>query len=70
MADPSYATRLGRHAQDLDADGHDTFAVSVDAIIALGFVGPILIADTHSTPLVFADLVQNEDEDDLVYQDL
>ena len=34
-----------------------------------GGVGPILIADTHSTPLVFADLIQNEAQDDLVYAD-
>lgn len=45
---------------------------SVDAptISALGFVGSILISDSPSTPLVFADLVQNEDQNDLVYEDL
>ena len=32
-------------------------------------VGAILISDTPSTPLVFADLIQNEDQDDLVYAD-
>lgn len=32
-------------------------------------IGPILISDTPSTPLVFADLIQNEDQDDLVYAD-
>ena len=32
-------------------------------------VGPILISDTPSTPLVFADLIQNEAQDDLVYAD-
>jgi hypothetical protein len=31
--------------------------------------GQILISDTPSTPLVFADLIQNEAEDDLVYSD-
>jgi hypothetical protein len=31
--------------------------------------GPILISDTPSTPLVFADLIQNEAQDDLVYAD-
>ncbi len=34
-----------------------------------GAVGPILIADTHSTPLVFADLLQNDAQDDLLYAD-
>jgi hypothetical protein len=33
-------------------------------------VGAILIADTHSTPLIFADLIQNEAQDDLVYADI
>jgi hypothetical protein len=31
--------------------------------------GQILIADTHSTPLVFADLIQTEAQDDLLYAD-
>jgi hypothetical protein len=31
--------------------------------------GAILIADTHSTPLIFADLIQNEAQDDLLYSD-
>ncbi len=30
-------------------------------------VGPLIIASVHSTPLVFADLIQNSDQDDLVY---
>lgn len=34
-----------------------------------GGSGEILISDTPSTPLVFADLIQNEDQDDLVYAD-
>ncbi len=33
-------------------------------------VGALIIADTHSTPLVFADLIQNEAQDDLVYADI
>jgi hypothetical protein len=33
-------------------------------------VGPLLITDTPSTPLVFADLIQNDAQDDLVYSDL
>ena len=36
-------------------------------VAALGFAGEILITDTPSTPLVFADLLQNEAQDDLVY---
>ena len=31
--------------------------------------GTLLISDTPSTPLVFADLIQNEAQDDLVYAD-
>lgn len=40
------------------------------AVSTLGFIGPILVSDTPSTPLVFADLIQNEAQDDLVYADL
>lgn len=32
-------------------------------------VGQLLISDTPSTPLVFADLIQNEAQDDLLYAD-
>jgi hypothetical protein len=32
-------------------------------------LGPLLISDTPSTPLVFADILQNEAQDDLVYAD-
>ena len=48
-----------------------TFAelISPAAIAGFGFVGEILISDTHATPLVFADLIQNEAQDDLVYSD-
>jgi hypothetical protein len=31
--------------------------------------GQLLVADAHSTPLVFADILQNEAEDDLLYAD-
>ena len=48
--------------QELGAGG-----VTADEISALGFVGEILISDTPSTPLIFADLLQNEAEDDLIY---
>lgn len=34
-----------------------------------GGIGEILISDTPSTPLVFADLIQNEAQNDLVYAD-
>lgn len=34
-----------------------------------GGVGRILISDTHSTPLVFGDLLQNDDGDNLLYED-
>jgi hypothetical protein len=32
-------------------------------------IGEILIADTHSTPLVFGDLLQNDVQSDLLYAD-
>lgn len=35
-----------------------------------GGIGEILISDTPSTPLVFADLLQNEAENDLLYGDV
>ena len=44
--------------------------VTASDLTALGVVGPILIADDHSTPLVFADLLQTEDGDDLLYADI
>src|SRR6185369_2975913 len=34
-----------------------------------GGIGEILISDTPSTPLIFADLIQNEAQTDLVYAD-
>ena len=37
------------------------------AVAASG--GELLISDSPSTPLVFDDLIQNEDQDDLVYAD-
>jgi len=37
--------------------------------ITSGGIGEILISDTPSTPLVFADLIQTEAQDDLVYAD-
>lgn len=44
--------------------------VTVDIPGAVGAIGPILISDTPSTPLIFADLIQNEAQDDLVYADV
>jgi hypothetical protein len=44
--------------------------VTAEAVGALGlYVGPILIADDHSTPIVFVDLVLTEDGDDFLYAD-
>jgi hypothetical protein len=45
-------------------------SVSAADLVALGVVGPILVADDHSTPLVFADLLQTEAGDDLLYSDI
>lgn len=44
--------------------------VDIDSIWALGFRPPALIADAHSTPLIFDDLLQNEAGDDFLYRDL
>lgn len=46
------------------------YTLTAAAIDALGFVGPLVITDTPSTPLVFADILQNESQDDLIYADL
>ena len=35
-----------------------------------GYSGELLISDTPSTPLVFADILQNEAQDDLIYEDV
>lgn len=41
----------------------------IDALPSGTGIGEILISDTPSTPLVFADLIQNEAQTDLVYAD-
>jgi hypothetical protein len=43
---------------------------TASAIESVGFVGPLMISDTPSNPLVFADIMQNDDGTDFVYQDL
>lgn len=43
--------------------------VAADIPAGVGAVHEILIADTHSTPLIFADLIQTEAQDDLLYGD-
>lgn len=45
-------------------------ASALAAALPSGLRGELLISDTPSTPLVFADLIQNEVQDDLVYADL
>lgn len=61
--DAEYARRDHTHGSPADP-------VTGAAISALGFVGELLISDSPSTPLVFADILQNESEDDLLYADL
>lgn len=55
-------------------DGVEATVVGTDVTVTIpgsgNGIGPILISDTPSTPLIFADLVQNEDQDDLVYADV
>jgi hypothetical protein len=58
------------YARDDHTHGSPDDPVTAINIGALGFVGPLLISDTPSTPLVFADLIQNEAQTDLVYADL
>lgn len=60
---------VGSNGKVLTADSTASAGVSWQTPAATG-IGPILISDTPSTPLVFADLVQNEAEDDLVYADI
>jgi hypothetical protein len=52
------------------APGDDTEASRADHVHPAATAGgEILISDTPSTPLIFADLIQNEAQDDLVYAD-
>lgn len=57
----------------LTLDGGTTWFGDAGAVSSTpsagGGIGPLLISDTPSTPLVFADLIQNEAQDDLVYAD-
>lgn len=52
----------------VDQDGRLTAASSTTFTTTTG-IGEILIADDHSTPLVFGDLLQTEAGDDLLYGD-
>lgn len=61
-ADVEYARQDHTH-------GSPQNPVTAVAIAALGFVGEMLLSDTPSTPLIFADLIQNEAQDDLIYAD-
>ena len=58
-------------AADVAATGSVAYAARRDHRHGMPstFGSEILISDTPSTPLVFADLVQNEAQDDLVYAD-
>lgn len=58
------------YARQDHTHGSPANPVSGSAIGALGFVGQLLISDSPSTPLIFADLLQNEAQDDLLYADV
>ena len=62
---PSVVT-VGANGSSLVADSTQTAGLRW----ATGAVGELLISDTPSTPLVFADILQNDDEDALLYADL
>lgn len=47
-----------------------TGSLSAATLQSMGVRGELLITDTPSTPLVFADLIQNEDQNDFLYADL
>jgi hypothetical protein len=48
-------------------DSHSHTAATLPAVASAA--ATILIADTHSTPLIFDDLLQNDDGDDLLYSE-
>lgn len=59
-----------------DTGGYYTSATVEGALQEIGAggiggsgLGPLLIADIHSTPIIFADLLLTEDEDDFLYGD-
>jgi hypothetical protein len=60
-------------AADAAATGSVAFAARRDhrhgMPSSMGGIGELVIVDSPSTPLIFADLVQNEAQDDLVYAD-
>lgn len=56
---------LGTSGYVLTSDGTD----AVWAVAPSASFGEILISDTPSTPLIFDDLIQNEDQNDLIYAD-
>ncbi len=58
----------GSATVDVTDDGGGAATVTV-TVTSAGGIGEILISDTPSTPLIFADLIQNEAQDDLVYAD-
>jgi hypothetical protein len=65
-------THSGSSHAAAQAAAEATAAAALAAHVAAGGGGgggEILISDTPSTPLVFADLIQNEAQDDLVYAD-
>jgi hypothetical protein len=45
-------------------------SVTAADLEAHGVIGPLVIIDSPSTPIIFGDIVQTEAEDDLVYADL
>jgi len=68
-ADTVARVAVGTNGYVLTADSTASAGVAWAAAAATG-IGPIVISDSPSTPLVFADLVQNEAQDDLVYSDI
>lgn len=59
------------YARQDHTHGSPANPVTAAAVSTLGFTGELLITDTPAgTPLVFADILQNEAQDELLYADL
>lgn len=68
-SDADLYLRYYRDGYGIDPLGQGWFAAVDPSDPGAGTAGRILISDTHSSPMVFGDLMQNEDGSDLLYAD-